>query len=197
MHHQIINKMDASLHTRDKIIELARNFIQKIGYHSFNYKQIATLLNIKNAAIHHYYPAKEDLGLAVIEKDSHDFANMIKLKANDEPMEKLEALLYNYDLYFNEGHKMCLIGTLGSAYHDVPEKIQAATIQYSNMVHAWLIEVLQNGLDTGKFNFEGTAEEMANKWEAILPGSLQVGRIRGEAYFYQLMDGLRSSLKAK
>jgi len=187
--------MDATLHTRDKIVELARNYIQTVGYHAFNYKQIATVLNIKNAAIHHYYPSKEDLGVAVIEKDRSDFECMVANTANAEPMKRLEGLIYNYERYFNEGHKLCLIGTFGSAYHDIPEKIQKVTVKYLNVVQDWLIEVMQDGLDTGAFNFEGTAEEMANKWAALLPGSLQIGRWRGEAYFNELMDGLRTSLK--
>ena len=188
--------METALHTRDKIVELARNYIQTMGYHAFNYKQIATVLNIKNAAIHHYYPAKEDLGLAVIEKDRSDFVDMVACTANEEPIKRLEALIHNYERYFSEGYKMCLISTFGSAYHDIPEKIQQAVTQYSNLVQDWLVEVMQNGLDTGAFNFEGTAKEMANKWAAILPGSLQMGRWRGEAYFHELMNGLRTSLKA-
>jgi TetR/AcrR family transcriptional repressor of nem operon len=187
--------METALHTRDKIVELARNYIQTVGYHAFNYKQIATVLNIKNAAIHHYYPSKEDLGLAVIEKDRNDFADMVACTAKAEPAEQLGALIDNYERYFNDGHKLCLIGTLGSAFHDVPEKIQQATIQYSNLVQDWLVAVMQEGLDTGAFNFEGTAQEMANKWAAILPGSLQMGRWRGEAYFNEVMHGLRTSLK--
>ncbi|MDN3547458.1 TetR/AcrR family transcriptional regulator [Mucilaginibacter aquaedulcis] len=188
--------MEATLHTRDKIVELARGYIQTVGYHAFNYKQIATVLNIKNAAIHHYYPSKEDLGLAVIEKDKNDFECMIAATANDEPIKKLEALIYIYERYFYDGHKLCLISTFGSAYHDIPAKIQQATIQYSNMIQDWLVGVMQEGLDIGAFKFEGTAEEMANKWAAILPGSLQVGRWRGEAYFKEIMNSLLASLKS-
>ncbi|MEN0053413.1 MAG: TetR/AcrR family transcriptional regulator [Mucilaginibacter sp.] len=188
--------MDATLHTRDKIIELARNYIQTVGYHAFNYKQIATVLNIKNAAIHHYYPSKEDLGLAVIEKDRNDFECMTAATAGAEPIQRLEALIHNYDRYFNDGHKMCLISTFGSAYHDIPERIQQAVTQYYEVVQGWLIEVMQSGLDRGVFKFEETAREMANKWMVILPGSLQAGRLRGEDCFNELIVGLRTSLKA-
>ena len=62
-----IHHMQAST-TKDRIVELSRNAIQSLGYHSFNYRQIADELKIKNAAIHHYFPAKEDLGVAVVEK---------------------------------------------------------------------------------------------------------------------------------
>ena len=189
--------MDSALHTRDKIVELGRDYILTIGYHAFNYKQIATALNIKNAAIHHYYPLKEDLGLAVIEKDRQEFANMMKLTANGDPLLGLEALLDCYGRYFKDGHKLCLVGTFCSAYHDVSEKLQIASARYLNVIHAWLTELMQDGLDSGRFNFDITAQEMANNWAAILPGSLQIGRVQGEGYFYQVMDSLRKSLKTE
>jgi TetR/AcrR family transcriptional repressor of nem operon len=187
--------MDTTLHTRDKIVELGRGYIQQIGYHAFNYKQVATTLNIKNAAVHHYYPSKEDLGLAVIEKDKHDFNYMTKYVENASPMEKLEALLNNYNQYFHDKNKLCIIGTFGSAYHDIPPKIQMAIAQYLDTVITWLTETIQSGLDSGQFNFKGTAEEMANAWTATLPGILQIGRIRGTVYFDQMLEHLRKSLK--
>ena len=187
--------MEATLHTRDKIVELGRSYIQQIGYHAFNYKQISTTLNIKNAAVHHYYPAKEDLGLAVIEKDKHDFTFMVKCVENNNPMEKLEALLQNYNQYFHDGNKLCIIGTFGSAYHDIPPRIQVAITQYLDTVITWLKQTMQSGLDSGQFKFKGTAEEMADAWVTTLPGILQIGRVRGTVYFDRMLDYLRNSLK--
>lgn len=184
-----------TLHTRDKIVELGRGYIQQIGYHAFNYKQIATTLDIKNAAIHHYYPSKEDLGLAVIGKDKQDFSDMVKHFENAGPMEKLEALLHNYCQYFNNGNKLCIIGTFGSAYHDIPPKIQVAIGRYLDMVMSWLTKTMQSGIDSGEFTFKGTAKEMADAWTATLPGMLQIGRVRGSAYFDQMLEHLRKSLK--
>ncbi|WPU95321.1 TetR/AcrR family transcriptional regulator [Mucilaginibacter sabulilitoris] len=188
--------MDTALSTKEKIVELGRSFIQQIGYHAFNYKQISSQLNIKNAAVHHYYPTKEDLGLAVIEKDRRDFEVMTKQVENATPMEKLEALLYNYDQYFNDNNKMCMIGTFCSSYNDVPQNIRIAATQYLNIVSKWLTNTLQEGLDRGDFKFEGTAEKMANLWGATLPGSLQIGRALGANYFNSVIDQLRKSVKA-
>lgn len=180
--------------TRDKIVELARDYIQKIGYHSFNYKQIATQLNIKNAAIHHYFPSKEDLGLAVIEKDKQEFLSMNKHFEGTSPKEMAEAILNNYNQYFNDGNKLCIIGTFESSYNDMPENIKVAATQYLEVVNNWLVDVFKQGLASGEFKFRIKPEDMADFWSATLPGTLQVGRLRGADSFNRMLNALRESL---
>jgi TetR/AcrR family transcriptional repressor of nem operon len=182
--------------TKEKIVELGRDFIQHVGYHSFNYKQIATQLDIKNAAIHHYYPAKEDLGVAVIEKDRADFEQMVKVLENATPTEKTEAILHAYNQYFKEGKRLCILSTCGSAYQDIPEKMQQVSKNYLDELIAWLTETFKKGLQTGEFKFSGSADDMTSRWVATLPGILIAGRMQGEAYFDNAITLLRKSLKS-
>lgn len=183
--------------TRDNIIELGRTYMQTIGYHSFNYKQIALQLNIKNASIHHYFPSKEDLALAVIEKDKQDFLGMIKHLATETPTENAEALLTNYIAYFKDGRKLCVISTFGTTFNDVSEKIQLASSAYAAVVIKWLTETFTAGLKSKEFLFKESPEDMTAIWMAALPGSLFVGRMHGEAYFEKIINRLRTSLEEK
>lgn len=180
--------------TKEKIVELARNNIQSIGYHSFNYKQISIQLNIKNASIHHHYPTKEDLGLAVVEKDKQDFLDMISRVAPLTATEKVGVLLNMYRQFFNNGNKLCIIGAFGSAYLDIPEKIQLAAVLYGEIFHNWLTQIFAEGLDNGEFSFSSSSEDLSNLWITALVGSLQIGRIRGENYFNNLLETLQKTL---
>jgi TetR/AcrR family transcriptional repressor of nem operon len=188
--------LNTELHTRDKIVELGRNYIQRVGYHSFNYKQIATTLNIKNSAIHHYYPGKEDLGVAVVKKDHEDFKKMKDGLALHSPLQNVEALLNNYADYFKEG-KLCVIGTFESVAYEIPEKIKLSTVAYLGDLFSWLKDAMQAGLDKGDFHFKQSPAELAELWLATLPGALMTGRLRGEITFNILMQQLKNSLAAK
>jgi TetR/AcrR family transcriptional repressor of nem operon len=183
--------------TQEKIVALARDFIQHVGYPSFNYKQIATVLNIKHPAIHHYYPLKEDLGLAVIEKDKSDFAAMIRSLEKATATERMEAVLTLYAQYYTDGKKLCMISTCGSVFEDIPEKMQIAATRYLADIAAWLTETLKMGLKNKEFHFKGTAEDMTSLWITNLPGALITGRIRGEAFFKNALDILRKALQVK
>lgn len=180
--------------TKEKIIELARNHMMHFGYHSFNYKMIATELNIKNSAIHHYFPIKEDLGLAVITKDRADFEMLTKSVEGDAADLKLGAILDLYNTYFNTNSSLCLAGTFGSAYADIPEKLQLGSAQNLSSIGAWIKQTLTNGKKEGKLDFTGSAEGMADLWITLLTGSLIVGRIKGGEYFKGLQQTLRGTV---
>ena len=188
--------MNTAQNTKDRIIELGRNYMQRIGYHSFNYKQIALELNIKNASIHHYFPSKEDLGLAVIEKDRQDFIYLTQKAKKAKAMDKLEALIANYEYYFREGKKLCVISTFGSSYNEITERMQLAVSQYAELVTAWLAATLKEGLESGEFSFKQSVDDLANVWMAMMPGALLVGRTGGQAAFDKTINSLRQTVKS-
>jgi len=181
--------------TRDNIMDLGKNYMQAVGYHSFNYKMIANQLKIKNASIHHYFPSKEDLALAVIEKDQEDFNNLAKSVNAGSPLAKAELMLGIYTNFFNDGQKLCVISTFESSFNNVSDKIQTAARAYTVFLIKWLTDAFEEGLQSKEFQFKGSAQGMAVMWMASLPGSILVGRMVGAEYFHQIINRLRSSLK--
>lgn len=180
--------------TKEKIVELGRSYIMHLGYHSFNYKMIATNLNMKNAAVHHYFPAKEDLGLAVIEKDRADFQERISSISDVSADVKLKAILDVYSGYFQKDKNLCMSGTFGSAYTDIPERLKQAVGQNLAIVSIWLNEVFEEGHRSGRLVFEGSPAAMSNLWITALTGSLVVGRIKGDQYFQELQQTLKTTV---
>lgn len=189
--------MSTAQNTRERIVELGRDYMQRIGYHSFNYKQIALELNIKNASIHHYFPSKEDLGLAVIEKDRQDFIFLTQKFRKAKAMDKLNALITSYEYYFKEGKKLCVISTFSSSYNEITERMQLAVTQYSELVTSWLAATLKEGLEAGDFHFKEPVEELANVWMALMPGALLVGRTGGKVAFDRAMNSLRETVQSQ
>ncbi|MGO7998244.1 TetR/AcrR family transcriptional regulator, partial [Rhizobium ruizarguesonis] len=47
--------------TSDSILTSARALIMTGGYHGFSYADIAAVVGIRNASIHHHFPSKTDL----------------------------------------------------------------------------------------------------------------------------------------
>ena len=62
--------------TREKIIELGENLIRTKGYNAFSYQDISSELGIKNAAIHYYFPSKENLGTSIVKTNIQRFEEM-------------------------------------------------------------------------------------------------------------------------
>jgi len=168
-----------------------------MGYHSFRYQLIAKELNIKNAAVHHYFPAKEDLGVAIIEKDRSDFLDLVDSVKNRSPKDKVEALLARYNRYQSSGKNLDIIGACTSIYSELPPKMERSANDYIDTVENWLTDVFREGKEIGEFRFEETPEDLASLWISTLPGALQVAQAKGSDHFNRALDQLRVMLKTE
>ena len=58
---------------REHILASAQRLAQQRGFNGFSYADIAEEVGIRKASLHHYFPTKTDLGLALIEVYSTQF----------------------------------------------------------------------------------------------------------------------------
>ena len=47
--------------TKNQILDVAEDLIQKVGLNAMSYKHISEIIGIRKASIHHHFPKKEDL----------------------------------------------------------------------------------------------------------------------------------------
>jgi TetR/AcrR family transcriptional repressor of nem operon len=62
--------------TREKILELGEDLLLTKGYNAFSYQDISKELGIKNAAVHYYFPAKENLVTSIVKNNILRFEEM-------------------------------------------------------------------------------------------------------------------------
>ena len=97
--------------TRDQIITLADDLIRTRGFNAFSYADIAGRLNVRNAAIHYYFPSKADLGISVVD---NELAAMARLKVEGVDLPGDEQLKTLIRTFFSSSRKgrICLTGSL-------------------------------------------------------------------------------------
>ncbi|MBL3654594.1 TetR/AcrR family transcriptional regulator [Fulvivirga sediminis] len=181
------------MNTREKIIILAREQILKMGYKGFSFNDISAPLNVKNAAIHYYFPTKEDLGLEVLNNEIERFQNWF---ANIEDLscwQKLEAFFELYDVRLIE-QQMCMLGSLCSSFFTVTEAIQDRLKLIMNDIEEWLIGVINEGVAEEAFNFVGEPKDKAKVILCSLVAGVQFTRALEEDYFTRLKHQLRLEL---
>ncbi len=177
--------------TREKIVGLAQEYIQAIGYPSFAYKQIGKALSIKNASIHYHFPTKDDLGLAVIEQAKTNFDQAAASWASLSPPARLQALMGVYRQYQQDGGKLCIVGSFGACYQDLSPALRAATDSHVAQIATWLTATFEEGQRTGLFTFTEPVEALTAGWMSTLIGSLSLGRMHGPNYFEQTLSSLQ------
>uniref|UniRef100_UPI0016411DC9 TetR/AcrR family transcriptional regulator n=1 Tax=Burkholderia gladioli TaxID=28095 RepID=UPI0016411DC9 len=53
--------------TRDALVQAAEGLMRSRGYAAFSYADLVETVGIRKASIHHHFPTKEDLGVAIVE----------------------------------------------------------------------------------------------------------------------------------
>lgn len=179
--------------TKERIIELADRLIKTKGFNAFSYKDIADPLEIKNAAIHYYFPSKADLGIAVIDQEMEILA-VNKLKWAILPEDKQLRMLFETFNYKSRQGYVCLMGSLSPDYETLPAPMQEKVQQMSEDVLQWTALCLENGRNKHLFHFEGEAYNRALLIVSDLLASLLLSRVMGKEMFERMSKQLLNDL---
>ena len=60
--------------TKERIMAAARLTVQDRGYSGLSFRELAKEVGIKSASIHHYFPTQGELGGALADRYTSDFA---------------------------------------------------------------------------------------------------------------------------
>lgn len=144
---------------------------------------------MQNAAVHYHFPAKEDLGIAIIqnsidlfERKEHDWAQMSK---HDQLLDFISIYQKSKDRKWS-----CLMGALSASADALPERMQNKLTEMAESILDRLTLNLKQGLQNGEFKF---VEEPRAKAELIISSllsSLLLDRVMRENVF----DSIKKSI---
>lgn len=175
--------------TKTSILNLAEKLIRTRGYHAFSYQDISVPLKIKNAAVHYHFPAKADLGQAVIQRTIDSFKKKVILWKSSSPDDQLDKFLDIYKSSY-ERNLVCIMGALGPAYDSLPTNMQAALSEVSEQIREWLISVLKEGKENGHFSFSEKIEEKSDLIVTSLLSSLIVSKVSKDNVFQSVRGAI-------
>lgn len=181
--------------TRKRILDAAAELLQHNGFSGFSYQHIARRLGVKNATIHYHFPAKTDLGVAVIRRYRSNFAWWAEQldRRQSGPAARLEAFFDLETRYLREG-KVCPLGVVGVEYAAIPDPMRRETEAFVGELLAWMGRTLRAGAEKGELVFREAPDNRALNLMAALQGGLQLARVGGERAFGQILDGLRADV---
>ncbi|MCR9246437.1 MAG: TetR/AcrR family transcriptional regulator [bacterium] len=165
--------------TTTRLLDAAQKLIQERGYNAFSYKDLAELVGIRTASIHYYYPAKTDLGHAVM--DRYLARLELALTAIDRTARNEKAKLRAFIKLYRDTETcgaICLCGSLASDFGTMPPSIQKLVVAYLDRSEAWVVARIVSGVAAGEFAFAGRAAEAAALLLSSLQGGLLVARAR-------------------
>jgi TetR/AcrR family transcriptional repressor of nem operon len=186
-----------STDTRGTLIDAALGLVRRHGYAAFSYADLAAAVGIRKPSIHHHFPSKEDLGVALVTAYGERIADRLRVIEDEvaDPIGRVRAYatLYREGLPAGQG---CLCGVLASELGALPPRIQAGVRQFFAGNLRWLEKILGDGLAPRR-RTAGVARRDARTVLAALQGAMFVALSLGDpASFDQALEGLLAGLEA-
>ena len=134
--------------TAGRILEAGRQLIMRRGYSGFSYADIADAIDIRKASIHHHFPTKADLAVAVLQQSQANFdADMSLLDASGaDALVQMRAYIGYWERCIaDDSAPFCVAGMLGAELPALPDEVARAVRAHFDDLAAWLVRVLEAG----------------------------------------------------
>jgi TetR/AcrR family transcriptional repressor of nem operon len=184
------------LDRKEQILKLAAELLQSRSFTSFSYHDLSERLGISKASIHHHFPTKEELLLALAkryrERQRRKLSEIDSLY--EAPEARLRAFLDVMSRIAESGTRICAMGALHAELNVLPERARGSVREMYEMPKAWLAGVLDQGRAESAFHFEGESAERATMILAAIQGALQIARAEGVGEFRAVVREIEAGL---
>jgi TetR/AcrR family transcriptional repressor of nem operon len=158
--------------TRDALVQAAESLMRTKGYAAFSYADLADTIGIKKASIHHHFPTKEDLGIAIVEE--YIARVRIEFQRIENVHNDVRGRLNAYVLAFrasSEGGLLPLCGALAAEMAALPSGLQKITHHFFDMQLKWLTSILDDGVAKGELPKQVKTRHKAFLLLSVLEGA--------------------------
>lgn len=137
--------------TRTDLLASAETLLRTKGYAAFSYADLAQIIGISKASIHHHFPTKEKLGVAIVENYIFRFRKRFEQldQESDSAVQRLNA----FASLFRESRDMSLLplcGALAAEVSVLPESLRELTKVFFGMHLRWIEDTVVLGQQRGE-----------------------------------------------
>ena len=187
----------AGMDTREALIDAAMDLTETVGFTGFSYRDLAERLGITSASVHYHFPAKSDLGLALIERlASEGKGEFARLSTEPDVAVRLKARIDEIRANAHSDGRMCAFGSLLSDYGQLEPPMQDEL----RRCEAWLVATYADWLDqgrrSGRLSFPGSPNAMAGLMACVFHGILMHRRAQRSLDVDAVLDQLLRLINA-
>ena len=178
--------------TSDEILASAQRLITAGGYNGFSYADIAAVVGIRKASIHHHFPSKVDLVQTLVQRYREDAeTGLADLERNvPEPLELIQAYAgYWAKCIEDESIPFCVCALLASELPALPKEVAVEVRAFFKFLSAWLTSVIKRGQQQGSLKISGLAQVEAEAFMATVHGAMLSARAYGQPSVFATILG--------
>lgn len=178
--------------TSDDILACARSLIVAGGYNGFSYADVADVVGIRKASIHHHFPSKVDLVRTLVARYRQETeAGMANVELHEsDPLEQLRIYAGYWEACIaNASAPFCICALLASELPVLPEEVGLEVRAHFRSLSAWLTSVMERGARHGQFRLMSTPRAEAEAFMATVHGAMLSARAYGDPKIFAVVTG--------
>ncbi|MER9242770.1 TetR/AcrR family transcriptional regulator [Mesorhizobium sp. M0633] len=178
--------------TSDDILACARSLIVAGGYNGFSYADIAEVVGIRKASIHHHFPSKVDLVRTLVARYREETeAGMANVELHEsDPLEQLRIYAGYWEACIaNASAPFCICALLASELPVLPKEVGLEVRAHFRSLSAWLTSVMERGARHGQFRLMSTPRAEAEAFMATVHGAMLSARAYDDPKIFGVVTG--------
>ncbi|GGY45303.1 TetR/AcrR family transcriptional regulator [Pseudoduganella albidiflava] len=169
--------------TSEEILACARGLIVAGGYNAFSYADIADVVGIRKASIHHHFPNKVDLVKALVvqhrQATEEGLGNL--RHAIPDAMGQLRAYVGYWEQCISDlSAPFCICALLAGELPVLPAEIAVEVRAYFRFLSGWMASVLEQGMREGTVRSANGPQVEAEVLMASIHGAMLSARAYGD-----------------
>ena len=176
--------------TYDEILNSAEKLIVSGGYNGFSYADIAAVVGIRKASIHHHFPSKVDLVRTLVARyraNAETGLAEVESKFSD-PLELLKTYAGFWAQCIEDASRpFCVCALLASELPALPLEVAVEVRAYFQHLSGWLTSVIERGDQQGALVISCPARVEAEAFMATVHGAMLSARAYGTPAVFELI----------
>ncbi len=174
--------------TADRILQTAKTLISDLGYSAFSYADIADVVHISKASIHHHFPTKASLVVSILKAHRERLLQGTESLARevDDPLARLQIYVQHWEgCIRNQQEPFCIAALLAAELPSLPEEVRTEVRRHFLELSGWIRKTLEDGVRKRKLKLRGSPEDEALAFMAIVHGAMLSARALGSCDVFQ------------
>jgi TetR/AcrR family transcriptional repressor of nem operon len=174
--------------TADRILQTAHTLIADRGYSAFSYADIAEAVHVRKASIHHHFPTKANLVVSVLKAHRSQLVHGTQSLTDqiEDPLARLQAYVQHWEgCIRGKTQPFCIAALLAAELPSLPAEVSVEIQHHFQELSEWIRKTLEEGARKRKLKLQGTPEDEAQTFMALVHGAMLSARALGNCDVFQ------------
>lgn len=168
--------------TAERILKAADALMVERGYSAFSYADVSDAVDIRKASIHHHFPTKAGLAVAVLKAHRERTVQATRLLDQQmrDPLARIKSYVHYWEGCIRGGTvAFCIAALLGAELPSLPKEVRDEVRLHFKALSEWLEKTLKAGVQQRVVRLQAPAAIEAQSLMAVVHGAMLSARVTG------------------